>query len=263
MSPEDFERIKAWFRSHVASYMDMDPDGLKNIRLKEEHTYRVLDATIAIASGENLSEEQSITAAAVAILHDAGRFPQYRKWRTFRDSESDNHARLAVDLIRVQGVLEHLEKPEQLLIEEAIRFHNLLALPDRHDSGTDLFIRLIRDADKLDIWRVFLEYFRQPEEERASAASLGFPDLPGVTGACVSSIQRGEIVRLEDCRKLNDFRLLQISWVYDLNFRTTYRLLRERGYIRELASALPDDNILSCAIENAITHISVMADRAR
>ena len=74
-------------------------------------------------------------------MHDAGRFPQYRRWRTFRDSESDNHARLGLEVMREQQVLAHLSPDEQLLIEEAVRFHNLLALPTQYQSPTDRYIR--------------------------------------------------------------------------------------------------------------------------
>jgi len=253
-------KIAAWFDCHVAAYMDMDPEGLKNIILKREHTFRVLEAAKDIAEGEGLSEQETLMASATAILHDAGRFPQYRRWRTFRDSESDNHARLGIEVLREQKVLDHLSTEERLTIEEAIRFHNMLAIPARHESPTDLFIRIIRDSDKLDIWYVFLDYFRQPEDQRASAAGLGFPDEPGVTPECVDSFLDGRIVRLDDCKILNDFRVLQISWVYDLNFRTTCRLLKERNYIQELSQGLPEEPRLQMAIEKALMHISNTAE---
>ncbi len=261
MKQEDLDKTRLWFDSHVASYLDMDPEGLKNIRLKEEHTFRVLEATRAIAQGENLTDEETLIASAVALLHDAGRFPQYRRWRTFRDSESDNHARLGIEVIREQNLLDHLSLADRLLIEEAVRFHNMMAIPERRESPTDLYIKLIRDADKLDIWFVFLNYFRQPEEERASAAGLGFPDLPVVTPECVASFMDGSVVKLDSCKVINDFRVLQMSWVYDLNFPTTFRLLRERNYLNHLAAGLPEDSGLSKATDNALEHISKMADR--
>ena len=40
------------------------------------------------------------------------------------------------------------------------------------------FLQLIRDADKLDIWRIFSEYYESSKHDRASAAGLGLPDLP-------------------------------------------------------------------------------------
>ena len=175
------------------------------------------------SAGEGLNEAETLLALSTALLHDVGRFPQYRRWRTFRDSESDNHARLSLEVIRNEGLLNHLAAEEVLLIEEAVRFHNLLELPERIASPTDRYIRLIRDADKLDIWRVFLDYYQTPETERASAVGLGFPDLPEVTPACLAALAEGRIVKLEQARVLNDFKLLQISWVYDLNYVTADR----------------------------------------
>jgi hypothetical protein len=49
------------------------------------------------------------------------------------------------------------------------------------------------------------------------------------------------IVRLEECRTVNDFKLLQISWALDLGFNTSYRLLLERGYIPRLSASLLGD----------------------
>jgi hypothetical protein len=82
--------------------------------------------------------------------------------------------------------------------------------------------------------------FTSCREERASAVGLGIPDLPEVTPACLDALADGRIVRLDQARVLNDFKLLQISWVYDLNFATTRRLLLEREYLPKLAATLPD-----------------------
>jgi hypothetical protein len=158
--------------------------------------------------------------------------------------------------------LEKLPSGERLLIEEAIRFHNLLALPAQFSSPIDLYIRLIRDADKLDIWRVFLDYYQLPEEQRASAVGLGFPDLPEVTQACLDALAEGKVVRLEQARVLNDFKLLQISWVYDLNFTTTRQLLLEREYLTQLASTLPANNQIQSAVTHAISLLTVSCGQA-
>lgn len=263
MKRDDLERIIGWFEGHVDSYLDMDEEGLKNIILKKEHTLRVLDATRDVAEGEGLSEEETLIASAVAILHDAGRFPQYRRWRTFRDKDSENHANLSANLIRDEGVLDHIGEEDRLLIEEAVRFHNMLDLPQNFRSKTDLFIRLIRDADKLDIWRVFLEYFRQPEDERASAVGLGFPDRPEVTPECVEALENGRIVRLDQCKVLNDFRLLQISWVYDLNFRSTCRLLYQRGYISELSERFSNHPGLSNVLAQTMAYLRLISEEGK
>ncbi len=255
MRQEAFDRIVAWFDRYVSGYLDLDPEGVRNIRLKQEHSRKVLEVMTALALGEGLGSEESRLVAAVAILHDVGRFPQYRRWRTFRDRDSANHARLGLEVLRDQRVLMHLAPAEQLLIEEAIRFHNLLEVPKRYRSPHDRAIRLIRDADKLDIWRVFDDYFQQLPDERASAAGLGLPDRPEVTPVCLAALGAGQIVRLDMARVLNDFVLLQISWAYDLSTKTAYRLLDERGYLSRLAALLPDLPEVQAAVGRAQRHL--------
>ena len=262
MQASDLQQLQQWFNRYVATFEDLDPEGLRNIHLKQEHTLRVVACMESLASGEGLSETDTLLACAVALLHDVGRFPQYRRWRTFRDSDSDNHARLSLEVIRSEKLLQHLSDQERLLIEEAVRFHNLLELPDQFASPTELFIRLIRDADKLDIWRVFLEYYQLPEDKRASAVGLGFPDLPEVTPACLAALANGQIVKLDQAKVLNDFKLLQISWVYDLNFATTKRLLLEREYLPKLAATLPDTTSVCQAVERAVSSLSGCSDQA-
>jgi hypothetical protein len=260
MEQSQLDELHVWFDAYVQTYNDIDEEGYRNILLKVEHTRKVCEVMALLAAGEGLSPVDSRIAAAVALLHDVGRFPQFRRWRTFRDSDSDNHARLGIEVLREQNVLTGLPTAERLVIEEAVRFHNLLALPLRFSSPDTLFIRLIRDADKLDIWRVFLEYFRQPPGLRPSAVTLGFPDLPGVTPACVRELAAGRIIRLEDVRVLNDFKLLQISWVYDLNFRSSYRLLQQRGHITALAATIPHDEAAMQAVARATALIDRNAD---
>ncbi len=39
---------------------------------------------------------------------------------------------------------------------------------------------------------------------------------------------------------LNDIKLLHISWVYDINFYPTFQEIKNRNYIEEIASTLPE-----------------------
>jgi HD domain len=261
LEQQDLQNIRDWFNSFVKTFHNMDEEGLQNILLKEEHTAKVVESMEQIATSEGLNSEEINIASAVALLHDVGRFPQYRRWRTFRDRDSDNHARLSVDTIRAHKVIDHFPQELRLLIEEAIRFHNLLALPARVRSKTDLYIRLIRDADKLDIWRVFMEYYSKPEAERPSAVGLGLADLPLVSKPCVEALAAGKIVTLDTVKVLNDFKLLQISWAYDLNFSSSYRLLEQRQYIQKLAATLPATPDLAAAVETAVAHTTKMSSR--
>jgi hypothetical protein len=257
MNKSQLDDLVAWFDSYVEPFLATDHEGAKNIQLKIEHTRKVCQVMALLSVGEKLSENESLIAAAVALLHDVGRFPQYRRWRTFRDSDSDNHARLAIEVIREENLLAGIDPSEQLLIEEAVRFHNLLKSPARLKSPTRTFVNLIRDADKLDIWRVFVELLAQPPEDRASAATLGLVELPRmVSDDCIAMLNSGSIVRLDVVTCFNDFKLLQISWVYDLSCPTSRQILQERGYIPALAASLPDRADIHEAVAKALTSLS-------
>jgi hypothetical protein len=128
---------------------------------------------------------------------------------------------------------------EQELIIESVKFHNAFSVPKREKEDITLFIKLIRDADKLDIWRVFLEHFEGPPETMAEAITLGLPDTPEYSREVLSHIFKKETAPHLQVRTVNDFKLLQLSWVFDLNFKPTFELLSERGYIDRLASHLP------------------------
>ena len=38
---------------------------------------------------------------------------------------------------------------------------------------------------------------------------------------------------------LNDFKLLQIGWVFDINFKPALRAVKERKYIEKICEVLP------------------------
>ncbi len=249
MEERDLTFLREWFDGFCTAFRSDEGDAQRNIALKVEHTRRVCANMRRIVREESLGGERVWLAEACALCHDLGRFPQYHRYRTFKDSISVNHAVLAADILLRSRALDKLPRHEQTIVIDAVRHHNAFAVPSSLDAESSLFLRLVRDADKLDIWRVFLEFYLLPEEERASAVSLGFPDLPAYSPEAVAALRRGEMVRLAQVKSLNDFKLLQLSWVYDLNFPSSFEMLLERGYIDGLAAVLPADSEVQSALQ--------------
>jgi len=187
------------------------------------------------------------TSAGTPALSRAGAPPASRCWqkwrpfRTFKDSASKNHAHLSTQVMRQNSLLDFLPEAERECVEMAVRLHNQFKVPDGLSQYTETLLKLLRDADKLDIWRVFIEYFDLPEAERASAAGLDFPDLPSCSKEVLATIGAGEMVQLSTLKSLNDFKLLQLSWVYDINSRSALELVRERAVLDRFAAILPKD----------------------
>jgi putative nucleotidyltransferase with HDIG domain len=249
MQSSDLLKFKKWFTWYSRSFHTGNSEDDKNLDLKIRHTFLVCENAVLIAREELLNDNDVLLAETAALFHDVGRFLQYSRHKTFRDSISLNHGRLGADILNENEVLSEIPADEQKLIVNTVRFHNVFEIPPLEDQRKLLFLRLIRDADKLDIWRVFAEYFASPEEEQASAAGLGLPDSPEYSQAVLSCLYGRKLAPISGLKTINDFKLMQLSWIYGLHFRQSFRLMAENDFIRRIASALPQTTEIAGALE--------------
>lgn len=260
MDETRLSEIEAWFGAYCRSFAGDDEEARRNYDLKEQHTGKVRENIRLLAESVGMAGSELAMAEVVGLLHDVGRFEQYRRYRTFLDRESVNHAALGVEVIRRHDLLAGLPDQEAETVIQAVRFHNVFMVPPSIQGEERRYLDLIRDADKLDIWRVFMEYFDLPEEERASAAGLGFADDPSCTPAVLACLERQEMVNLALLKTLNDFKLLQLSWVFDLNCPESFRLAGQQGHLARLAASLP----AGAEVERALQTVwDFLAERLR
>lgn len=147
-------KAKEAFASYVSNY---NPDN-GMVRLKIVHTYKVVYIAKEIARGLNLNDEDVELAELIALLHDIGRFEQIRRYGDFRDHLTVDHAKLGADLLE-EGLLKDFidERNYDDIILKAIRMHNRYCIDEALDERTLLHAKIIRDADKTDIFRVRVE----------------------------------------------------------------------------------------------------------
>jgi len=236
----NLDQVASWFDQFVATFAAPSPDAQRNYDLKIEHTSRVRAIIEHLAASLNLSADERSLASIIAICHDVGRFPQYRKYGTFNDAASANHAALAVKTLKDEGILDTFGAETRNIIMQTVALHNVFILPDDLDPYVCRFAMLIRDADKLDIWRVLIEYCSTAPSERASAVVWELPDTGFCSDSAINEVIAGRMINRSLLATADDFKLLQLSWAYDLNFDESFRLLSERGYIEILAALIPD-----------------------
>jgi len=246
---EELQLLRNWFVGYCGSFSAPNEDDQRNFELKEAHTYRVCENMTRLASCLTLDEGSVTLAEAIALFHDVGRFPQYKEYKTFKDSVSTNHATLGAKVLLEHQTLKRLPKTEQDLIIRCVTLHNAFAVPRGLDEDTLLFTRLIRDADKLDIWKVFLDYYAMPADQQPSAVGLGLADTPGYSPEVLACLRGGLMVQLSSLTTLNDFKLLQLSWIYDLNFSASFAIVEERDYINRMAATLPGTEDVAAAVD--------------
>jgi len=261
VDPVDLLNLQQWFSRYCKSFSFDNEEERKNIALKELHSLNVSENMLSIAQSALQNSNKVLIAEAIGLLHDIGRFPQYAQYRTFRDSDSVNHGRLGAEVIEEKNVLSSLPPDEQELILDAVRFHNAYAIPAGLDPEKKFFLKMIRDADKLDIWRVFAEYYEKDPSERESAAGLGLSDRAEYSDNVLACLTEKRLSRLSDLKTLNDFGLMQLTWVYDLNFPVSFRLASERGHIDRIISILPRTEDISRAVSTLRHHINNRASQ--
>jgi len=252
-------QVAVWFDSFVAGFATTDLEAQRNYDLKIEHTCRVRAIMERLAASLDLSEDERSLAAIIAICHDVGRFPQYRQYGTFNDAVSVNHAALAVKTLKDEGVLDAFDAESRNLILQAVALHNVFILPGNLDPYVCRFAMLIRDADKVDIWRVLIEYCSASSSERASAVVWELPDTGLCSDSAINEVIAGRMINRSLLATVDDFKLLQLSWAYDLNFKESFKLLSECGYIETLAALLPDQPGCKEAVSAVRKYIEIRA----
>ncbi|ACN13593.1 HD domain protein [Desulforapulum autotrophicum HRM2] len=254
MKTQALDTLKQQFSDYAATFIDPGVDDGPHV-LKRNHTLRVCREIVDIGEALGLSGPDLILAQAIALLHDIGRFEQFKRYNTFLDAVSANHAALGVEVIEALRLLDPLTPEERELIIDAVRFHNAADLPGDRDKRTLFFMGLIRDADKLDIWQVVIDHYLNHGKKTDKFIELGLEDRGGYSPEAFQALFQRRFVRSAAVKQLNDFKLMQISWVFDLNFTPTIDRVKDRHYIEKIASTMPQCPDLSTALDHVFNHM--------
>ncbi len=218
------------------------------LEIKREHTAQVTQLTSRIVTARNGFSLTSGRAALLAALyHDIGRFPQFDRWKTFSDAHSIDHGSLGVQVLKQEGFLD--DEPDEVYrtVLAAVGLHNAYKLPAELDPKTALVTHAVRDADKIDIFRVLAKYFDTPDP--AGEVTLHVRNEPKSWSAHVANgILAGKVPSYADLVYVNDFRMLLVSWLRDLHFADSRYILAHSGYVEVVLGGLPDDPQLACVL---------------
>jgi hypothetical protein len=239
--------ITAQFTDYARSFYTDDPFIHENIVLKEEHTHRVCEFAMRIASSTGLDAHEKALAYLSALLHDAGRFEQFTRYKTFRDALSEDHGLLGIRVIAEQSFLKDLSDDDKNIVREAVRNHNRISVDETLDKRTTFHAKILRDSDKLDIIALHLDYFGQRKHSPRPGLESSFSDTPGYSSEIVDLIMQSAPVPHSFRKNYTDFILVQLGWLLDLNFPFSYRYAREHDYVGKILAYLPDDDCIKKA----------------
>ncbi len=266
----DIAHHEAWFGQYVDRFLTGDAAHDAHIELKREHSLLVLgNARIIVAEAVAAGSMDVVSARAAllgALYHDVGRFMQYRRWQTFSDARSTNHGLLGGRVLNSERPLHDESPAVRHLAACAVVLHNRFAIPAGVSSRVRQVTRVVRDADKLDIFRVLAAHV-QPGAPRDDVVVMHLPEVQGTwSPAVLDAVRNGGLASYADMRCLNDFRILLCGWCFDLGFAASRRLLRESGRVEQMLEWLPSPDAapemaeLRCRVLAALRDESDMAD---
>ena len=239
--------IRDWFLAYVDRFRS-EGDLAPMQQLKLDHSLRVAEAAEALAGQEGWSAAAVRLARATGLLHDVGRFPQFARYGTFADRHSVDHARLGCEVLQAEDALAPLDPAAARALADAVRYHNCLTIPTDLPRESLPLVRLTRDADKLDIYRVVLDSITSGAARRHPEILVGV-DLDGPAGpAVVADVAAGRMASHHDVHSMADYLLLMAGWVYDINYPATMHELRRRGILETTAELLPDQTEVRAAL---------------
>ncbi len=263
MKQKQVENCKKWFDKYVCDFYGDDEFVNANIRLKDNHSKRVCEEMDYLTNQLQLSENQKRIAQVIAMLHDIGRFKQFIKYRTYNDPKSVNHCLLGLEVLRNTKILDGIDGQERQIIEKAIELHGKKELPAGLDGEMLLYAKLIRDADKIDIYYVVIDYYKKYQQNPNDfKLEIELPDTPEYSKNVVENILQEKRIDYRNLQTWNDMKLCQLSWVYDINFTDTLKRIRRRNYIEQIVEFLPDTVEIRKVKQKILTYLDRKIEKA-
>ena len=216
------------FQNYAKSFLCGRADFDGNIELKRTHSFRVMSLAAKIARAEKADENDFRLAVTAGLLHDYGRFEQYRQFETFADARSVDHGELGAKLLKEHNVLHDFSSRDAEWIITAVRCHNMRELPAELSGKALWLTQIVRDADKIDIIELVLSYYASNLDN--PQVTLGLSPEKRLSPAIVSAAIQGKAPDYRDLRTFYDFAVTKLSWFAGLYFDWSRREFLRRAY---------------------------------
>ena len=250
---ELLKRMHSWMSAYMKSFYTDDAEVQNGILIKETHTGYVTSNCIELAKKLNLPSHDVELVEIIGLFHDVGRFYQYQKYKTFNDAQSEDHADLALKVIDDLEFFKELYAEDYELVKFAIQNHNKKTIAPTDDERKKLFAKIIRDADKLDIYRVLEPYFAQENADKMPNFITGRE--PHISPDFIKNFVDGEQADYRKIRTNGDRKIVRLMWIYDINFKWTMKKILKRGYIEKIVKNLPMDENVAEGVKRLRQHV--------
>ena len=201
----------------------------ENIERKQKHSLRVMRISEQIAENMGLNKEEITLAALIGLLHDIARFEQYTQYKTFRDIDSIDHGDYGAKILE-KDIRKYIVEPQyDEIIIKAVKNHNKYKIEEGLSDKEELFSKIIRDADKIDIMFETVDMFWKGKEDIIENSTIT-EDVIQQFNQC-SLIKRRKGERPEN--SINKI-IVTIAFIFDINYKESFRIIKKEDYINNI-----------------------------
>lgn len=228
----DIQKAKQELVNHVHKLAIDNP----RVEMKVEHTMRVAENCKKIAIDLKLTGDEIQLAELIGILHDIGRFEQYRIFNkhtssiTLDNNKKFDHGEAGVEVLKKDNYIRKYieENIYDDIIYTAIYEHNKYELPKNLSKETDLFCKIIKDADKLDIfYEAICAYWQDSQKiQEIEEGKLSEKMLENFYEYKLADNRN----RVSEADQILRFT----SFVFDMNFPYSFEVLKENDFINKM-----------------------------
>lgn len=223
----DIQKAKQELKRYVNNYNVDD----KKIKLKIAHIERTATIAKEIAKSLDLSEEDIQLAELIGLLHDIGRFEQIKKYQTFSDKDSVNHAELGAQILFEHGLIRNFIQDNRYdkIIKKAILNHNKNKKDVTFlDEKEELHSKIIRDADKTDI--IYLLTF----EEKKVAWEKADLSKDIISEEIYREFIEDKAINYKEKKTAADTLVSHFAFVYDFNYKYGLQFIKKKEYFKKI-----------------------------
>lgn len=212
---------EAFFEEYTSHY----DKSLSGISLKYNHSFRVVNKAEQIGKSIKLNKKDMELVRVCALLHDIARFEQYKKYEMFDDKKTFDHGDKGKEILEENGITNEI-------ILDAVKYHNKYEIPADLDERNKLFLKIVRDADKVDI----LEHqgvicktknYTIPQEIKNYFINKKSLDRN------IKTHPEGNIIGM----------LRMLAFIFDLNYKESFKMIKEKNIINKKCDLIKEQEI--------------------
>ena len=218
----NLEKAKDEFIEYTRNY-DLENERIKG---KQLHSLRVMEISKQIAEGLGLAQEEIDLATLIGLLHDIARFEQYTQFKTYKDLESFDHGDYGSEILQ-KDIRKYIKTNEfDDIIIKAVKNHNKFKIEDDITEKEELFAKIVRDADKIDIFYQGVVRFWKGKEHQVEKSIIS-EDVVQQIKACSQTKRKLEETAIDNVMRV-------IAFIFDINFKSSFQILKKEDYINKI-----------------------------